>query len=410
MIPLGPQHVKWARRIGYPLLAVTTFVFAAHFTFPYGRLEDRITRELGEYYEVGGLDLRPGWLPGRFVLEDVALKTRPDKPGEKALEFRVDALHVNVGLIAAATGTASVAMKARTGEGTVNARVRHSKTASSFDVWTKGLPLETIPGIKTATSGVPVEGGLQARVKVAMAKGSWKEANGFLELSCDGCTMGGGGALRKLSLGELGGRISIEKGVGHIDRFDGRSPDGEMVLEGEIKFADPFMESYVEAYLRFRLTDAAKRREPGTLDPEVMAAQGLRPDGWTGVRIFGPLRQLRYVPTRTNPLPGRERPLAAATRPGPPTPAPSPPPRPTIDPAAAPAPPIPEPADPPPPGEESEDRGSPSDEAHDRPLGSAIEARPIAVDRAPEPEPEPEIEILDDPSGGGNGDDDYPQE
>ena len=67
------RRKKLLRWVGYPLLATLTFVFAAHFTFPYQRLRDRIVDALSSEMDVSIGDIGPGWLPGRVHLEKTGL-------------------------------------------------------------------------------------------------------------------------------------------------------------------------------------------------------------------------------------------------------------------------------------------------------------------------------------------------
>ena len=39
---VGEAQRRWVKRLGYPLLALVTFVFALHVTFPYQRLESML--------------------------------------------------------------------------------------------------------------------------------------------------------------------------------------------------------------------------------------------------------------------------------------------------------------------------------------------------------------------------------
>ena len=345
MVTLTETRKKWAKRLGYPALGLISFVFALHYTFPYYRLEDQITARLSEYYDVSSVTVRPGWIPGHVVVKNLALKTRPDREGEKPVEFRVDELDLNIGFFALISGGFEVGIEAHIGDGKVTGSVRkRAGGAISLDFETADLPSQTIPGIKAATGGVPLSGGLSVRARINLPKGKWKEAQGYLSLACPkGCTIGDGIAkirptapgqanaftnegftLPKLNVGKIGGKVEIVKGVGRFENFETKSPDGELYLEGDIRFEDPFKRTQVTSYMRFKSSEELRKRETKMADMEkLMEPAGRRPDGFIGVRITGQISALRYLVSKTSPIPTKDKgaggspakPVASATRP-----------------------------------------------------------------------------------------------
>ena len=144
------------------------------------------------------------------------------------------------------------------------------------------LSLAGLPGIKSATSGVPIQGGLNASMSMTLPHGRWKEADGEIRLACSGCVFGDGVSkmmpramggrptnafteqgvtVPPLRMGEFEGLITVKKGQGKIDKFQAKSPDGELYLDGDIRFEDPFVKSTVTAYMRFKANDELVKRE-----------------------------------------------------------------------------------------------------------------------------------------------------
>lgn len=322
MITLSEKQRRWTKRLGYPLLGLGTFLLAIHYTFPYHRLEDRITAILGESYDVSGLSVRAGLIPGHVVLEGLTLKNRPEREGEKPVEITIDKVDVGIGFLALAMGEIDVDLEVDVGDGTISGKVQQAASSVSVDFETDELPLRALPGIKSAVGGVPLEGGLNARFQIKLPKGKWKEAEGSISISCEDCTIGDGTTkvrpmapgqtnafsnegftLPKLKLGKIGGKVAITKGVAKFEKFEAMSPDGELYLEGEIRFEDPFGQTQVIAYMRFKSSDELRKREARMADMETMMAGGARrPDGFIGIRIKGPIGQLQYVATKLNPL------------------------------------------------------------------------------------------------------------
>lgn len=319
---LTDRQKRWLRRLGVPALAIVTFLFALYYTFPYHRLKDRLIAGLGGEFEVTIDSIGPGFLPGRLVIQGLTLKTRPEKEADKPQVFRADEITLNLGLLALLGGNIDVEFDADVGEGTITGEYVEEDGATSVTLETEDLPLETVPGVANATGGVPIAGGLNAEIHLTLPKGKWKEAQGRLEISCQSCTIGDGQSkirpmapgqsnafsdqgltLPKLRLGQIGGRVEVKKGVGTFEKFQAKSPDGELYLEGEIRFDDPFARSQVTAYMRFKSSDELRSRETRMADMELMmSANSRRADGYHGLRITGPVGQLRYIPSKLNPV------------------------------------------------------------------------------------------------------------
>ena len=315
-----------ARWLAYPLLALVLFVFAVHFTFPYVRLEGRIAAALGDGYEVSIGSAGPGLFPGDVVLKDVKLTRLPERPGDKPVELAIDRLAIDVGVLAAVTGELVVEVVAELGGGTIAAAIDRGSAATRVEIETHGLPLDNLPGVRSATGGVPIQGGLDASIELTLPKGRWKEAEGSIVLDCAACTIGdgvakirpsgpgarsslsdGGFTLPKIKLGKIGGRVEIKKGIGQLVDLEAKSPDGDLYIEGSVRFDDPVGRSQVTAYLRYKAADELKTREPNMADLEKWGTNIRRPDGFMGVSVTGPLTALKFLGSKTSPVPSKER-------------------------------------------------------------------------------------------------------
>jgi type II secretion system protein N len=318
---------KWVRIAGYVLFGFVCLLYAMHLTLPYARAEQFLQDWAGEGFDVRVGSAGPGWFPGDVVLEDVSFKSRPARDGDKPVEFVIDRIEVDVGVLALMGGSIDIAFDGDVSGGSVRGRVRASKAQAKLDIRTSGVPFENLPGIKTVTGGVPMTGSLEARVDITLPKGKWREANGVMTLECQSCTIGdgvakirpqapgqqsafsdGGFTLPKLKLGKLGGKLVVAKGLGKFENFEGKSPDGELYLDGDIRFEDPFVRSQVTAYMRFKSSDELKKREPVMSDIELlMKAASLRPDGYYGVKVTGPLNALRFLGSKISPVPTKDK-------------------------------------------------------------------------------------------------------
>ena len=191
------------RWVGYPLLALVTFAFAVHLTFPYERVKDRLVAAMADKYEVKVLDVKRTILPGGIILEGVSLTPRVDpsaaeKEGEEGEEAEpppplyIDTLRVDMGLLAALSSTADVDVLAEIGGGSIEGNINLSKAAVKAKFSTELLPLDNIiPGLKAAV-GLPMKGRLNASVDLTLPEGRWDKAEGEIALSCPSCTIGDG--------------------------------------------------------------------------------------------------------------------------------------------------------------------------------------------------------------------------
>ncbi|MFH0901191.1 MAG: type II secretion system protein GspN [Pseudomonadota bacterium] len=354
----------WTKCIGYPVLALFAFVMAVHYTFPYHRLEKHLGEAVATHYDVVSVSIGPGLLPGHIKIRDLVLRALPSAAGDsdvevsdgveatavstageggagdatkakggagtargnKSGEIRIDDADIDLGLLALIGKTTDIGVTAHLADGKITGRLEDSSAGMTFNLTVDSLPLGALPGVSSFTGGAPLDGTLDTKIEISAPRGKWRDAEGLVELSCQGCTIGDGVTkirpsnaqhnafladgitLPKLKLGSLGGRIDITKGVGSIKQFESKSPDGEIVLEGEIRFEDPFSRSQLTAYLRFKSTEELRRREPRMENMELMmAGQGKRPDGFIGVSIRGPLKQLKYALAKTSPVQVKER-------------------------------------------------------------------------------------------------------
>jgi type II secretion system protein N len=323
-VNLTDSQKKWARLGGFVLFGFVTFFYAMHLSFPYERLEQKLQDALGDGFDVRIDSAGPGWFPGDVVLKGVSLKSHPAREGDKPVELTIDRLDLDLGLFAGLRGVGDLEFEATLGAGKIEGHVVASKSEQVLTIHSHELPLEQLPGIRTATGGVPMAGGISIDLDVTLPKGKWANATGKMSIDCEGCTIGdgvskvrptgqgqqnafseGGFTLPKLKLGKIGGKLTIVKGMAHFEEFVGKSPDGELYLDGDIKFEDPFVRSTVTAYMRFKAADVLVQREPKMGDIiMMMKGQALRPeDGLMGIKIIGPFNGLKFISSKISPVP-----------------------------------------------------------------------------------------------------------
>jgi type II secretion system protein N len=245
--------------------------------------------------------------------------------GTKPIRLRIDSARVSVSPLARLVGDEAYSFSADTLGGDIDVDWEGSKTKSRLAVKSRELAMADLPGVKE-TLNIPLAGKLGVKLDVDMPGNRLGAAGGSVSWTCAGCVIGDGKSklkipgilqeglsLPRLKLGDLTGRVAIDKGVGKLQGVQAKSPDGELYVEGEIRFADPMPLSQVDLYVRFKLSDALlKSSDSLKLIFQLIENMGKRPDGFYGVRLTGSMSRLNQ------PQWLKTSPFAAAG--GPPTP------------------------------------------------------------------------------------------
>ena len=110
---------------------------------------------------------------------------------------------------------------------------------------------------------------------------------------------GDGLTVPQLSLGATEASVVIKDGVGTIEKLEAVSPDGQLSLTGKIQFADPFKKSTIPGCIRFKLSEALKKREKdfGNIDLMLEAKRG--DDGFFSFPTVGTLLNMRWKTKQT---------------------------------------------------------------------------------------------------------------
>ncbi len=320
---LSARHKKILRWAGYPLLAIFTFIIALHLTFPYGRVKGWVEEQASDKYTVSIAEVDHGFMPGSIEMTKIKIRPLPKKADDTPPAITIDELDLDVSLLGMLRGRWDVDVEATLGKGSVTGEISASKSGLGIDLSTRKLPLQHIPGLREAV-GLPMEGGLNADLDIWLPRRRWREADGKIKLSCNGCTVGDGVAkirpkknddrpstartsareqfigdgieVPRLELGNLAGQVDIKAGKGTIKNFRGESVDGEMLIEGEIDFKDPFKNSTFPGCMKFKFAPDFHQREPKFANVPNLMGAGIQPDGFAHVRLAGTLGDLKWKP------------------------------------------------------------------------------------------------------------------
>ncbi|MFL5304686.1 MAG: type II secretion system protein GspN, partial [Polyangia bacterium] len=348
MVTIAPDKLRRLRRSAlYGVFGLAVFIVALYASFPSQRAKDvaiRVAASKDLDVEIGSAS--PAFGLG-VVFRDIRVRTRPTTG--KPTRFTIESARIALSpwSVLSSSKTFTINLEAFGGQiELVQTGAPGKKGAFGFEVRARDIKMSEIPGVRESLN-IPLAGTAKLEAKVTSTTGKLADANGEATFSCDACVVGdgktplrvagnpflaGGLTLPRLRLGDFGGHVAIDKGLARLQEIGGRSPDGEVALEGEITLRDPMPASTVNAYLRFKLSDAFLK-QAGALQTilQMAGAAGKRPDGFYGMRLSGRLDHLNPpVLTPTSPVvtpPPRPGSHASITpRPPPPGPPPSPPP------------------------------------------------------------------------------------
>jgi len=376
MTIITPERLRLLRRsLLYTAAGAIVYVIALTFCFPYDRARDAavaVAARAGYDLEIGSAG--PSF-PFGIAFDEVRIRARTAVPPPKPAQARFDSVRVAMLPLALSRGESfDVAARGLGGEITLAGTIP-KKGPFKIDLVAKDIALGQLPGVRE-TLNLPLTGAMTLTAHLESRTGKYADAHGEIEFKCASCVVGDGKTAAKLGsnpflaagltlprvrLGELAGRIVVEKGIAKAQGIAIKSSDAEVTLDGEAVLRDPLPSSTLNFYLRFKLGDALLKGAPSIATILQMAgAPGLRPDGFYGLRVTGTLGLPQAALSVTSPVPSQSAaprggahtsvapPAAPAMGVHRPPPAALPPPPPPPPPPAAP-PPVPVTAAPPPP-------------------------------------------------------------
>ncbi len=324
-ITLGKRAQLALRIFGYVALGLVAFVFALQMTFPYSRVKDRVQEALSAKYDViiGGVDR--GLMPGKMILTNVSLKTRPTQPNQLPTLFYIKEISIDLGVLALFGKTLSVDVEATIGAGTLSGNIKMEKERVRIDFSSDSLPGASLPfkeGI-----GLPVIGNvafdLDFDLRLVRNKVDWTKAAGTLTLQCPtGCTIGDGKSkirpavtrpnqqefvkdgieFNKLTFDKFLATLEIKKGTAKITKWEVPSKDGEIHLAFEAKLEPLLNDSQVTGCLRFNGSKDLEQRDYRTfMQLRTLGAPLSSADNLFHIRLTGPFRQIKRLAQECGP-------------------------------------------------------------------------------------------------------------
>jgi type II secretion system protein N len=337
----------WMPYVAYNMLFWVAFWMFCYWTFPYDRvatyLVDRVAQSgRGYSLEIGGL--HPYWLSGVELTNVVLHKDSPDVPaaarsgasGEKPVDtaFRVPEARVRMGLFSLLFGGKTLNFDFELDGGDIDGSLSDDGDQKEIKASIQGVDLAKL-GLFDTLLSLPVRGTLNGEIDLTLARDP-KQTSGKVELNLAQLTVGDGKA--KVKVGGMGGltldpleagtlklEMDVKEGVGSVKRI---STDGKDLLlkgSGEMRFAEPLINTRVSLLVNVRFTDNYRNKSPRTqamfslLDnsgsPQLLAAK--MPDGALQYRVAGTLALLRPVPEGAGAGAAAPRPTALPRAPAP---------------------------------------------------------------------------------------------
>jgi type II secretion system protein N len=262
----------WKRIVGYTLFALFSLVATFFLTFPYDTLRETLkntAQAQGYVLRIGSLG--PGLLAVRAKSVELSKVAPPnaDENTPDPVPMMIDSVTVGPSLF-----PPGLSVKANLLGGDITAKVTGLGATKRLRVDVEDLDLSK-GNLKTA-SGIDLSGEIEAHLDVTVPLASaapnappepdLTQASGSMSLNTKGLAINGGTAnitipqfgpeptpvdLPKILLGEINGKLKIEKGAATMEEFKSKSDDLELNLTGTAKLAKRL--EYSEPNLELRV-------------------------------------------------------------------------------------------------------------------------------------------------------------
>jgi type II secretion system protein N len=339
---LGPRMRVVVKAFGFTFLALFTFLFAFQMVFPYDRVQRRIEELAAAKVDLTIGEIERGWVPGRFFLKNVTVKTRPSakdlenanalpdpKDRDKAIAqasttFFIDEIEVDIGFLPFLKGTAKVDFIATLGAGKISGNVGISKDETEVHLSGSSVPSQQLP-MREVLSNLPMSGDVDfefdlelpnEKLKSGKTGPDWTKAVGSAELTCEsGCTIGDGKAKLKLTaknsrsqafagdgtafgkiqIQSLTAKVELKDGKMDITKFDTKSADVDLNVDFTMTLAQNLDQSAIGGCIRFRGSDALRKREQKTADAISLTGAARHTDGLDHIKLEGTFKEIRKL-------------------------------------------------------------------------------------------------------------------
>lgn len=294
------QLATWKRVLAYVAFFLFALVASFFLTFPYDTLKERVRTEAesaGYFVRINSLG--PGFFSIRASGIELSKKAAAniDAPPES---LKIDSVSVGPSLFPPSLKVSSSLLG-----GSASARVGGLRSTNVKVVLDE---IDVSKGNVKGFTGIDMSGEIDGLVELeiprAGAESDFSQANGNVSLVTRGLTVNGGTAnvaipmygpeptpidLPKIQVGEVNGKVKIEKGLATVDDFKGKSPDIELNVSGTLKLAKRVEYSEPNLEVRFK-PDSAFQSRLGLLGSALsMVGPDPKDPNWRMGRLTGML-------------------------------------------------------------------------------------------------------------------------
>ena len=298
-----------ARRIlGYAAFALFVFVMALQLTFPYDRVKDKLIETLAPSYDVTVGSVEHGIMPGKMILKNVTLRSRPTKADEVASVTVLDRVDVKVGIFALLRGAASIDLKIAIGSGILDGNISISKSETKVDLTANGIAATRLGPVQDAL-GLPILGKLNMHVGLVIPPADFRKVTGQISFACvGGCVLGDGkatfkppiqnprnGGMMKDGISEFG-PVTIDKlsavldfknGNAEITKWEFASLDGDLQIALKLRLGKTLRESDTDGCIRYASSPALLKKNAKTGNAITLMGGAMDPQGLFDIKLSG---------------------------------------------------------------------------------------------------------------------------
>lgn len=251
---------------------------------------------------------------GKVKLHDVTWNFRASRPGQSPVPFYVEEADAKVKVLNFLLfDELDFKFDAELDEGTVHAEYDQEKDETQILLSVQDLPMYGVPKLQS-TLNAPLLGMVGLETDLVLPGGEWEKASGQIVFSCSGCSIGDGVeklyipgvkgfkegvTVPQIVLGEMTGNINVKDGIAIAEEFESKSDDITLLVNGGMKFKDPFQTSQLEFQLEVLVEESVMEESDRlrlAISTAKTKAQMDKPkEDWLGFKLRGNVDHPRFM-------------------------------------------------------------------------------------------------------------------
>ncbi len=316
-------------KVGYPIVYIVCFVVFASWTFPYGRLKDRVVgsfnaqqRAAGSHNELEIDDMGSSFVTG-VKMKGVRLVGASTEVGKPPAEMKIDEVSARIALFPLLWGNHDLSFRLSGFGGKIDGSFDdHGEKEKDFSATLTSIDVGQLTPLVDLI-GLPLEGTLSGTINITMPEGKASKASGSVALDTDGLAVGDGKAklkgalaLPRVSVGSFSFAGDAKDGVLKVTKLGATGKDVEIQGDGRVQLREVALESHADLNIKFKINDAYRTKSditkslfgaPGSNAPalfelaDARVKQSKRPDGFYAWHARGALAHLDFAPASQGP-------------------------------------------------------------------------------------------------------------